>query len=135
MLKDIVSRFLLVSLSIETILHEATIHRRRQRLDAMRDGLDLGSAYGATLERIKAQGGEKARIGAAVLMWISHSRRPLQVDEICQAIAIQIWSNDFNNNDIPTISTLVDCCQGLVTVDRSASVQMCELRARSILCG
>ena len=121
MLKNIVSRFLLVSLSIETILQEATIYRRRQRLDSMRDGLDLGSAYGATLGRIKAQGGEKARLGAAVLMWISHSRRPLQVDEICYAIAIQIWSNDFDSNDIPTISTLLDCCQGLVTVDRSAS--------------
>jgi len=77
MLKYLVSRFLLVSLSIETILQEATIYRRRQRLSAMGDSLDLGGAYGATLGRIKAQGGEKARLGTAVLMWVSHSRRPL----------------------------------------------------------
>ena len=122
-------------MSIETILQEATIYRRRQRLGAIRDGLDLAGAYGATLGRIKAQGGEKARIGTAVLLWVSHSRRPLQADEICQAIAIQIWSNDFNNNDIPTISTLLDCCQGLVTVDRSAStVRLIHSTLQEYLC-
>ena len=87
----------------------------------MGDGLDLGDAYGATLGRIKDQGGEKARLGAAVLMWILHSRRPLQVDEICHAVAMGIGSDDLHNNDVPTISTLLDCCQGLVTVDKSAS--------------
>ena len=115
------SRFLLAFLSIEAILQEPTIYRRRQKLRAMNNGLDLGGAYEAMLGRIKAQGGEKARLGMAVLMWISHSQRPLQVDEICHAIAIRIGSNDLDKGDIPTISTLLDCCQGLVTVDMGAS--------------
>ena len=68
MLNDIVSRFLLVFLTIEAVLQEATIYRRSQRLSAMTNGLDLGDAYGATLERIKAQGGERARLGMAALM-------------------------------------------------------------------
>ena len=67
-----------------------------------------------------AQGGEKARLGMAVMMWISHSRRPLQADELCHAIAIRIGSNDLDSDDIPTLSTLLDCCQGLVTVDKGA---------------
>ena len=115
MLKDIVCRFLLVFLNIETILQETTIHRRRQKLRAMKNGLNLEGVYGETLGRIKAQGGEKARLGMGVLMWISHSRRPLQVDEICHALAIRIGSNDLDRNDIPTISTLLGCCQGLAT--------------------
>ena len=116
-----VSRFLLVFLSIETILQEPTIYRRRQKLRTMKNGLDLGEAYAAMLGRIKAEGGEKARLGMAVLMWISHSRRPLQVDELCHAIAIRIGSNDLDHDDIPAISTLLDCCQGLVTVDKGGS--------------
>ena len=52
---------------------------------AMKNDLCLGDVYKETLRRIKAQGGEKARLGIAVLMWISHSRRPLQVDEICHS--------------------------------------------------
>ena len=101
----------------------------------MGDGLDLGGAYGGTLGRIKAQSGEKARLGTAVLLWISHSRRPLQVDEICHAVAIRIGSDDLDNSDIPTISTLLDCCQGLVTVDKGAStVRLIHFTLQEYLC-
>ena len=135
MLKAIVFRFLLVFLSIETILQEPTIYRRRQKLSSMKNGLDLGVAYGATLGRIWAQGGEKARLGMAVLMWISHSRRPLQVDEICHAIAIRIASNDLDNDDIPTVSTLLDCCQGLVSVDKGGStIRLIHFTLQEHLC-
>ena len=134
-LKDIVSRFLLVFLGIETILHEATIYRRRQRLTAMKAGVDLGGGYEAMLGRIKAEGREKARLGMAVLMWISRSRRPLQVDEICHDIVIRIGSNHLINDDIPTISTLLDCCQGLVTVDMGGStVRLIHFALQEHLC-
>ena len=66
MLKNIVSRFPLVALSIDRILQEMTIHRRREKLRAMQTGLDLGDAYGETLGKIKAQGKERARLGTAV---------------------------------------------------------------------
>ena len=121
MLNDLVSRFLLVFLSIGVILQETTIYRRREKLRATENGLDLRGAYEATLGRIKGQGGEKARLGMAVLMWISHSRRPLRVDEICHATAIRIGSNDLNNDDIPTISTLLNCSQGLATIEKGTS--------------
>jgi len=87
----------------------------------MGNGLGLGGAYGAMLGRIRAQGGERARLGMAVLMWISHSRRPLEVDELCHAIAIRIGSSDLDNDQIPAIPTWLSCCQGLVIVDKGAS--------------
>ena len=87
----------------------------------MQNGLDFGEAYGAMLERIKVQDGMRASVRMAVLMWITHSRRPLKVDDICYAIAIQIGSNDLDNDDIPPISTLLDYCQGLVTIDKGTS--------------
>ena len=122
-------------LSIKTILQEPTIYRRRQKLSAMKNGLDLGDAYKATVGRIKSQGGEKDRLGMAVLMWISHSRRPLQMDEICHAIAIQIGSNDLNSDDIPAISTLLSCCQGLVTMDKgSSTVRLIHFTLQEYLC-
>jgi len=113
--------FLLVSLSIGAILQETTIHRRRQKLRAMTDGLGLGDAYGATLGRIKGQGGEKARVGMATLMWISYSERPLKVDELCHALAVEIGSPNLNTDNVPSIGTLLTCCQGLVVVDKKAS--------------
>ena len=113
--------FLLVSLNIDAILQEPTIHRRRQKLSAMTDGLGLGDAYDATLGRIKGQGGEKARLGMAALMWISHSERPLRSDELCHALAIEIGLSNLNSDNVPSIGTVLACCQGLAAVDKKAS--------------
>jgi len=115
------SRFLLVSLSIDGILQESTISRRREKLIKITNGLELGDVYGATIERIKSQDGDKSRLGVMALMWISHAERPLRVDEVCHALAVQLGSKDFDVGNIPSMSTLVNCCQGLITVDKGAS--------------
>jgi len=116
-----VSRFLLVSLNIDAILQETTIHRRRQKLKAVSDGLGLKDAYGATLRRIKSQGGEKARLGIAALMWTCYSERPLQEDELCHALAVEIGSPEFHAENVPSIQTLLSSCQGLIVMDKEAS--------------
>ena len=87
----------------------------------MTTGSGLGDAYGATIARIKAQGGDKSRLGMEALMWISHAERPLMADELCHALAIELGSVDFNDGNIPSASTLVSCCQGLVTVGKEVS--------------
>jgi len=115
------SRFLLVSLNIDAILQETTIHRRRQKLNAITDGLGLGDAYGATLGRIKGQGGEKARLGMAALMWISHAERSLKLNELRHALAVEIGSPNVNADNVPSIGTLLSCCQGLIITDKEAS--------------
>ena len=87
----------------------------------MTDGLGLGGAYGETLSRIKRQGGERSRLGMAALMWISHSERPLKVDELCHALGVEIGSADLDGDNVPSIGTLLSCCQGLVAADKEAS--------------
>jgi len=116
-----VSRFLLVSLNIDLILQESTIYRRRERLRGMGDGLGLVDAYGATIERIKAQGRGNWRLAMDALMWVSHAERPLMVDELCHALAVELGSTNFNSENVPSMSTLISCCQGLITVDKEAS--------------
>ena len=100
------------------ILQETTIYRRRQKLSAMNDGL---GAYDTTLGRIKGQGREKARLGMAALMWISHSERPLKADELCHALAAEVGSPNLNTDNVPSIWTLLACCQGLISVDKEVS--------------
>ena len=101
----------------------------------MKSRLNLGDSYKAALVRIKALGEEKTRLGMGVLMWISHSRRPLQVDEICHAVGIRVGSNDLDNNDIPEISTLIGCCQGLITIDRDTStIRLINFTLQEYLC-
>jgi len=83
----------------------------------MTDGLRLGDAYGATLDRIKGQGGEKARLGMTALMWISNSERPLMAGERCHALAVKTGSPNLDADNVPSIGTLLASCQGLVAVE------------------
>ena len=73
------------------------------------------------LDRVKGQGREKSRLGMAALMWISHSERPLKANELCHALAVEIGSPNLNTDNVPSIGALLDCCQGLVAVDKEAS--------------
>jgi len=101
----------------------------------VKDGAGLGDAYGATLERIRTQGGEKTKLAMATLMWICHAERPLQVDELRHALAVEIGATDFDSENAPSIGVLLSCCQGLITVDKEAStVRFIHFTAQDYLC-
>ena len=108
-------------MNIDAILQETTTRRRRQKLSAITDGLGLESAYGETLDRIKKQGEGRARLGMAALMWISCSERPLKAVELSHALAVEIGSPNLDTDDVPSIGTVLSCCQGLIAVDKEVS--------------
>ena len=113
--------FLLVSLNIDAILGEVTPHQRRKKLDEMTKGEGLGDVYTATLSRIKTQHRSRSKLGMQVLMWVSHSERPLRVDELCHALGVEEGSTELNIRNTPAIETLLACSLGLVTVEKSSS--------------
>jgi len=115
------SRFLLVSLSIETILAETTICRRKEKLKQISKGQDVGDVYTATFERIKGQENARSRLGMNAIMWIAYSERPLQPDELCQPLGVEVGSKDLKKDSAPTMQTIMNCALGLVTVDSSSS--------------
>ena len=128
-------RFLLISLNIEAVLEEVTIYQRRRKLDEMIQGNGLRSAYSTTLQRIQAQKGSRSKLGMEVLMWLSHSERPLKANELCHALGVEIGSTDLNSQNIPTIETLLGCSLGLVIVEASSfSVRLVHYTLQEYLC-
>src|SRR5437868_13694581 len=128
-------RFLLASLHIEAVLRETTIARRGRRLKSLKDGTGLVDAYGGTLERIRSQDGEKTKLAIATLTWICHAERPLLVDELCHALAVEIGETYFDPENAPSIGALLGCCHGLITVDKEAStVRLIHITVREYLC-
>jgi len=103
-------------------------------LGALTNGFGSGDAYDATIWRIRAQEGDRARLGMAALMWISHSVRPLGVDEICHALAVEIGSTDIDTNNVPSIRTVLSCCQGLATIHgESSTIRLIHLTLKEYL--
>ena len=115
------SRFLLVSLIMDAILADPTIHQRRKTLLRMTNGVGLGDAYGTTLNRIRKQIGNRMKLGVEALMWILCSERLLKVEELCNALGVEAGTTDFNPDNVPSIQTLVSCTLGLITIDEQSS--------------
>jgi hypothetical protein len=115
-----VSRFLLPALQVDNILGQTNPRQVREALrtlpSALVDHLDL------TMARIKSQdsqGQTRTDLAMGVLMWLSHVKRPLTVNELQHATAT-----------IPGMARLVEltdpsffteCCFGLVTIDTATS--------------
>jgi len=130
------SRFLLASLHIKAILRGTTIARRKKALESIKNGAGLADAYDVTLERIQAQDDERTKLAMATLTWVCYSERPVQVDELCHALAVEIGATDFDPENIPLIGTLLHCCQGLITIDKEAStVRLIHYTVQEYLCG
>jgi len=67
-------------------------------------------------------------------MWICHAEWPLTPIELCHALGIELGSTYFNAGNIPSIATLVGCCQGLITVDKEAlTVRLVHFTLREYL--
>ena len=128
-------RFLLASLQIKAVVRGATISQRRKALKAIKDGSGLGDAYGVTLERVRVQDEESIKLAMATLTWVCYSERPLLVDELCHALAVEIGATDFDPENVPPIGRLLHCCQGLITVDQEAStVRLIHHTLQEYLC-
>ena len=46
-------------------------------------------------------------------MRVAHSERPLQPDELCQALGVEIGSKDLNGDNSPSIRTILNCGLGM----------------------
>jgi len=87
----------------------------------MSSGQDVGDVYAATLERVRAQKKDRARLGMEAIMWVAYSRRRLSPEELCEALGVEIGPTDLDSDNVPSIRTILNCGLGLVTVDSSSS--------------
>ena len=121
---------------MNAILGQSTISRRRKTLRQMTSGLEMGGAYAATLSRIMEQDGGGGKLGIEVLMWISRSERPLGVEELRYALAIEKGSTELDLQNVPAIGALLSSCQGLATLDEEGSrVRLIHLTLQEHLAG
>ena len=70
---------------MELLKEPCTPKRIRRALEKLPER--LGDAYDNIMDRIHRQEGDKKTIALTALMWITHAKRRLTVDELVHAIA------------------------------------------------
>ncbi|CAF9942356.1 hypothetical protein IMSHALPRED_003636 [Imshaugia aleurites] len=118
-------RFLLAVLQIDRICVARTIKKIKLALTSMPRELD--DLYGETVEKIRRQSGEDGGLGMRVLSWVTHTKRPLLVDELAHGLAVEYDDDEGAHDELDTDNlsssrSLVDVCAGLVIIDPSSQI-------------
>jgi hypothetical protein len=87
-----------------------------------RDRKAYDHAYKDAMERISGQDSDSKELAKQVLSWISCSRRPLTTPELQCALAVEINTNELDEENLPQIEDMISVCAGLVTVDKESDV-------------
>ena len=106
-------------LQVQAILDEPTVGDMKKALGKVPHGLK--DALDSTSSRIHDLPKERRRIGLETLMWVSHAKRPLLVDELSEALAVRSGDKFLDKDSQPRLGIIMDCCMGLVTVDEKSS--------------
>ena len=114
----IISRFLLPALHIRMVLEQPTVARRRKALATLPS--QLTGAYAQMVNRIQTSS-SMSGLGMRVLVWLHLAKRPLKLEEIQHALAVERGDIKFDVEAIPAKKRLLDCCLGLVIVDEETS--------------
>lgn len=83
---------------------------------------NLGQAFINTMRRIDNEPKTRREVARKALMWIYHSCRPLLIDELRFALAIQVGEKMFDSDNMIQAKLIIDCCLGLVVIDNGSSV-------------
>lgn len=118
-------RFLLAVLQIDRICVARTVKKIKLALTSMPRELD--DLYRETVERIRRQSGEDGELGMRVLSWVTHTKRPLHVDELAHGLAVEYDDDEgaLDELDIDNLlssRSLVDVCAGLVVIDPRSQI-------------
>lgn len=104
--------FLLAGLQTESLGDQISV--RGVRLALERLPTDIFTMYDQTFKRIREQSTEKAELGLKVFSIIFGATRPLEVDELRHALAIQPGDTDLDVEASVDVETLLGVTAGLV---------------------
>ena len=54
-------------------------------------------------------------------MWIHLARRQLHIEEVLHVLAVEDGAMDLDEDNIPLVHTILQCCNGLVVIDNETS--------------
>ncbi len=115
------SRFLAARLHLESLTSKDNRRAVRKALHEL--PTTLYGNYDEAMERIKQQPTEK--LALRVLLWIVHAARPLRLEELQHAIAIDELEPDdrsISEESLTPPSILINACAGMIKIDEASNI-------------
>lgn len=109
--------FLSAQLQFMELSRQTTTYELKERLENL--PVELADTYGLLLFRLAEQPLKKADLARRTLKWLAHSRRPLALSELQQAVSIDPLkpSTATESDHLPPPALIRDVCTGLIEID------------------
>ena len=104
---------------MQSILEAMTKSEIKLCLSNMSTNLD--QAFENTIQRIGNQPRNPRHVAIQSLMWVSHARRALQVDDLCHALATNLGDTELDQDKLLPARSIVESCFGLIVLDDESS--------------
>lgn len=116
-------RFLLAQLHIDSLIDKTSPKAIKTALVQPPKGSDaLNLAYGEAIERINDQKPGFKDLAKQVLLWNTCAHRPLSVQELQHAIAIEPGDIALDHDGISDIQDMLSAYAGLVVIDQESNI-------------
>ncbi|KAI9040298.1 uncharacterized protein KD926_008388 [Aspergillus affinis] len=112
--------FLLAYLQIDALSKFNNVRQLRKAMSTLPS--DLAGYYGEAIKRIESQGEPDAYNVKRAISFIFCARRPLTVDELCHALAVEEGDSELYDDALPAQEILVGASAGLIRVDRKSKI-------------
>ncbi|KAL8666230.1 MAG: hypothetical protein Q9168_007531 [Polycauliona sp. 1 TL-2023] len=123
--------FLLARLQFDAIMAKPTLRKIKSALKDLPEELD--SMYDQAFERIQNQDPEFAALAMKLLCWTHYAFRPLKVDELRHAVAIEPGDTSFDEDGLLDENLVESICAGLLTIQENDTVGLVHYTAQEYL--
>ena len=115
------NRFLLAAAQLNYVLQFKSPKNRRAALEKSVP-TELFDAYETVINAIHQTKDDSSELVQTILSWIFHSRRPLRMEELREAVSIQVGDLGLTEEDLIAVDDIVEVCGSLVNYDVGSRV-------------
>lgn len=131
----ITSRFLLVRFHVEYICQQTSVKQILNALSSLQriKKNPLAPTYDRIMKAIHDQPENCMELALAILSWLVKARRILTVEEIQEAVSVELDRYELDEFDLPDRTTMLDVCAGLVMIDENNKVRLVHYTVQEYL--
>ncbi|KAJ1322880.1 ankyrin repeat domain-containing protein 50 [Microdochium nivale] len=112
--------FLLAKLHVDSLARQDSIRGIRNAIDSLSG--DLWTVFDQLMERIGSQDSFRRSRAQQLLTWILCATRPLRLEEVRAALALDLSQTDADPEALPNMAYALSTCAGIVAVDQESQL-------------
>ncbi|KAL8897484.1 MAG: hypothetical protein Q9207_007196 [Kuettlingeria erythrocarpa] len=112
--------FLAAKLHVDALSTKINIKQLKEALENL--STNINELYDDAISRIESEDQDYRTLAQKALRWIAYAYRPLRVEALQEAVAIELGQANFDDEATNSIGSILDVCAGLLIHDEETGI-------------